>query len=158
MMKHLFLALTLVCSPLVGASNIEVYKFESKDREEIYKELTEELRCLVCQNQNIADSNAELAQDMRAKTYQLIKSGKSKAEIADYMSERYGDFVLYKPPFKASTAVLWIAPFLVFLLGVFLMLRSIRQRRSENEEKTLDNSKLQEASRLLGDTSDKDKS
>src|SRR5436305_13072664 len=76
------------------------------------KDLAEELRCLVCQNQTIADSNAPLALDLRNQIRTQIAQGRSDDEIRSYMVERYGDFVLYKPPFKATTAILWLAPFL----------------------------------------------
>jgi len=131
------------------AANIEVYKFEDPAQEAIYKELISELRCLVCQNQNIADSNAELAQDMRAKTYDLVRQGMSKAEVGDFMAERYGDFVLYKPPFNAKTAVLWVGPFLIFVVAIWLMLRTIRARRAENETATIAEEQLSEAASLL---------
>jgi cytochrome c-type biogenesis protein CcmH len=147
----LILTLALLLGSNAFASKIEVYKFDDPAKEADYKELVEELRCLVCQNQNIADSNAELAQDMRRKTYDLLQSGKSKGEIADYMAERYGDFVLYTPRFKASTAVLWIGPFVMFLIAIWLMLRTIRARRADNETETLSQAQLDEAAKLLND-------
>lgn len=148
-MKQLIMILVLLLGSSTFASKIEVYQFEDPDKEADYKELVEELRCLVCQNQNIADSNAELAQDMRRKTYDLLQSGKNKGEIADYMAERYGDFVLYKPRFKASTLVLWVGPFVMFLIAIWLMLRTIRARRADNETATLSEEQLTEASKLL---------
>src|SRR5436190_7331511 len=78
--------------------------------------ITSELRCLVCQNQTIADSNASLAVDLRRETRELLKQGKSDAEIVDYMTARYGDFVLYRPPLRATTVLLWFGP--VLLLGI----------------------------------------
>ena len=80
-MKALILTLSLLLTGVSYAANVEVYRFDDPNQEQIYKELTAELRCLVCQNQNIADSNAELAQDMRRKTYELVSSGMSKAEV-----------------------------------------------------------------------------
>jgi len=148
-MKILLFALTLLLGSNAMAANIEVYKFEDPEQEAIYKDLIGELRCLVCQNQNIADSNAELAQDMRRKTYELVKSGKDKREVADFMAERYGDFVLYKPPFNATTALLWVGPFAFFFIAVWLMLRTIRARRADNETATLSQEQLKEASKLL---------
>lgn len=93
-----------------------------------------ELRCLVCQNQTIADSHAELAVDLRQEIRELLTSGKTEAEIHDYMTQRYGDFVLYKPPFKATTAVLWIGPavLLVLALGMLVMVLRKRQRLSDD--------------------------
>lgn len=82
-----------------------------------------ELRCLVCQNQSIADSDAPLAADLRKQVREMIEQGKSNAEIRDYMTQRYGDFVLYRPPFKPLTWVLWIGPFVVLLLALLVVLR-----------------------------------
>ena len=81
-------------------------------------EVSEQLRCLVCQNQSIADSNAELAVDLRNQVIEQVKAGKTNKEIVDYMVERYGDFVLYKPPFKANTVILWLGPVALFLVGL----------------------------------------
>ena len=89
---------------------LEPLKFESSSQESRYKALIAELRCLVCQNQNLADSNAELARDLRLLTYNMIMSGSSDKDIVQFMVSRYGDFVLYRPPFKPSTALLWLAP------------------------------------------------
>jgi cytochrome c-type biogenesis protein CcmH len=90
--------------------------------------LSEELRCLVCQNQNIADSNAELAQDLRREIRGMIQAGKSDKEIIDFMVARYGDFVLYRPPVKGITLLLWGGPVALLLLGLFVLLRYLRQR------------------------------
>jgi len=128
---------------------IDAYKFDDPKKEKIYHELTDELRCLVCQNQNIAGSNAELAVDMRRKTYEMVSAGQSKQQVADYMADRYGDFVLYKPPFKASTAVLWIGPFIILAVSIWLMLRVIRNRREEHETASVSGEQLAEAARLL---------
>lgn len=149
MMQRYLLLLALLCTYAAQASNIEVYQFDDPNQEEDYKELVAELRCLVCQNQNIADSNAELAQDMRHKTYNLLKQGMSKNEIADYMADRYGDFVLYRPRFKASTAVLWIGPFVLLAIGIALMLRTIALRRRVREADALSEASLREAADLL---------
>ena len=93
------------------------------------KNLGEELRCLVCQNQTIADSNAPLALDLRNQIRVQVKHGKSDDEIRAYMTQRYGDFVLYKPPFKATTAVLWIGPFALVAVGVLVFLFLVRRRK-----------------------------
>jgi len=95
-------------------------------------QLATELRCLVCQNQTIADSHADLAVDLRKQIREQLAQGRSEDQIRDYMTARYGDFVLYKPPFKPTTALLWVGPPLLLagaLIGLFLMLRA-RQRAS----------------------------
>jgi cytochrome c-type biogenesis protein CcmH len=90
--------------------------------------LSEELRCLVCQNQTIADSNAELAQDLRREIRGMIKEGKSDKEIIDFMVTRYGDFVLYRPPVKGITLLLWGGPVGLMLFGLFALQRYLRRR------------------------------
>ena len=147
-MKLVVLLFSLLLSISAQAA-IDAYKFDDPQKEKIYHELTDELRCLVCQNQNIAGSNAELAVDMRRKTYEMVSAGQSKQQVADYMADRYGDFVLYKPPFKASTAVLWIGPFIILAVSIWLMLRVIRNRREEHETASVSGEQLAEAARLL---------
>ena len=90
--------------------------------------LAEKLRCLVCQNQTIADSNAELANDLRSQIREQIAAGKSDDEIVAYMVNRYGDFVLYQPPFKATTLLLWAGPALLLVGGVVVLVRNLRRR------------------------------
>ncbi len=92
-------------------------------------DLALQLRCLVCQNQSIAESNAGLAQDLRKQLREQIAAGKTDAQIIDYMTSRYGDFVLYKPPFKATTTLLWAGPALLLVIGVFVAMRMMRARR-----------------------------
>jgi len=96
--------------------------------------LATELRCLVCQNQTLADSNAPLAVDLRNQIREQMKAGKSERDVIDFMVARYGDFVLYRPPFKASTLALWASPFLILLGGVWLLARRIRGRRIEEPQ------------------------
>lgn len=94
-----------------------------------YRQMTQELRCLVCQNQNIADSNAPLANDLRDQVRTQILAGRSDADIKTYLTERYGDFVLYRPPLKASTVLLWLGPALLVLLALGVALRHLRRSR-----------------------------
>ena len=91
--------------------------------------LAHELRCLVCQNQSLAESNAPLAQDLRNQIREQVAAGKSDQDVLDFMVQRYGDFVLYRPPFKASTIFLWAGPFLFLVLGFFFLFRFVRSRR-----------------------------
>lgn len=95
-----------------------------------YQKMTQELRCLVCQNQNIADSDAPLAADLREQLRRQIADGRSDAQITDYLTARYGDFVLYRPPFKPSTWLLWLGPFGVLLLALMVALRFARRHRA----------------------------
>ena len=97
---------------------IEVYDFDSVQQEAQYRGLIEELRCPKCQNQNLAGSDAPIAQDLKQKTYDMIKEGRSDAEIRAYMQERYGDFITYKPPVRPSTWILWFFPPLLLIVLV----------------------------------------
>ena len=108
--------------------------------------LAHELRCLVCQNQTLADSNAPLAVDLRNQIREQLKAGKSERQITDFMVERYGDFVLYRPPFKASTLALWGGPFLLLALGAWLFLRRVRQKKAPE---TLTEADRRRAAKLL---------
>ncbi len=96
--------------------------------------LAEKLRCLVCQNQTIAESNADLAVDLRNQVKEQIRAGKSDAQIMDYLVARYGDFVLYKPPFKAITVLLWVGPFALLVVGLGVLFRRLAQRRKASEQ------------------------
>ena len=119
------------------AVKIEFHKFDTPQQEQLYLKLIEELRCVKCQNQNLAQSNAELAKDMREKAYEMVIKGKSRQDVVDYMTARYGDFVLYKPPFKTNTLLLWIAPPVFLFLSLFLLFKLIRNQKSTSSEKTL---------------------
>ncbi len=150
MSYQLLLALLLLVLTAPLLAGIETYTFETPEQERIYKKLTEELRCLVCQNQNIAGSNAELAQDLRKKAYEQVKQGKSEDEVVDWMVDRYGDFVLYRPPVKATTLFLWAGP-LIFLLIAFVVLWRIgRARRGHSSEaQPVDEQSLEQARQML---------
>jgi cytochrome c-type biogenesis protein CcmH len=112
-------------------------------------QLAEQLRCLVCQNQTIADSNAELAVDLRMQIREQIEQGKSDADITDFMVERYGDFVLYRPPVKASTWLLWFGPLALLLLGIVVLIRYLLERRRQIEQRPLTEDEQREARLLL---------
>jgi cytochrome c-type biogenesis protein CcmH len=94
-----------------------------------YRTLIHEFRCLVCQNQTIADSNAELAADLRDQVHERIVAGESDDAIRRYVTDRYGDFVLYKPPLTARTVLLWVGPFMLALVGIWMVLRLLRRSR-----------------------------
>lgn len=102
------------------------YSFDSKKQETRFLSLLSELRCLVCQNQDLADSNATLAQDLRHQVYTLMQQGRSDSEIKDYLSDRFGDFILFKPPLKSTTLALWFGPGVFLLMGLFLFRRLFR--------------------------------
>ncbi len=160
-MKHSFgravgLVLMLLFSA-AGLARIDTYQFSDPQQEDLYHELTQELRCLVCQNQNIADSNAELAKDLRRKTYELVVKGQDKDQIVNYMVKRYGDFVRYKPPFNASTIILWLGPGIILVLGVVMLIRIIR-RRPASAKPLLTEEQRRRAEQLLGEQDGRDAS
>ncbi|WP_114765276.1 cytochrome c-type biogenesis protein [Vibrio rhodolitus] len=151
----LFAAMTF---SLAAHATIEVYEFETLQQEQQFKELGNTLRCPKCQNNTIADSNAELAQDLRHKVYEMTKDGKSKDEIVDYMIARYGNFVTYNPPFTLATSILWLGPLAVVLLGFsVIVVRSRKNKKVASDEKW-DQDKEQRLKALLDEEkSDGDK-
>ncbi len=124
------LSLLLFCF-IVSAVQAEVtdrYQFDDDQQQILFKQLLKELRCLVCQNQDLSDSNASLAEDLRQEVYALVVRDHNKEEILNFLTDRYGDFILFKPPLKATTYVLWIGPFVLLILSVFLLLRFVRRQ------------------------------
>lgn len=113
--------------------------------------IAEELRCLVCQNETIAASHADLAVDLRSQIRQKLRQGQSQQEILDFMVQRYGDFVLYRPPLKASTLLLWGGPFVLLLVAGIMMAANIRRRRQVAEPEELSTEDRRRARQLLGD-------
>ena len=110
-------------------SVFEPRDFTSPEHEQRYRSLVEELRCLVCQNQNIADSNADLALDLRREVYRMVEDGEGTEEIAEFMVARYGEFVLYRPPVRGETLLLWAGPFLLAVAGLTVLFLHLRQSR-----------------------------
>lgn len=118
----------VACLLLSAAAFAATVRFEDPERQARYENLINELRCLVCQNQTIADSNADLALDLRNKVAEQIAAGKTDAEIVAYLTARYGDFVLYRPPLQANTLLLWGGPFLLLFLGLLVLVFTLRRR------------------------------
>jgi cytochrome c-type biogenesis protein CcmH len=114
------------------------------------RQLEERLRCLVCQNQTLADSSADLASDLRKQVRDQVAAGRSDDEILEYMVQRYGDFVLYRPPFKASTALLWIGPFVLLAGAGLVLVFTLRRRRQRPEEMPLGPDDQRLVERVLG--------
>jgi cytochrome c-type biogenesis protein CcmH len=135
-MKRFLLSLVLAASLAASGQSNEIANADPKVEARL-KAIAEELRCLVCQNQTIADSNAPLALDLRQQTRAMIAAGKTDDEIRGYMVERYGDFVLYKPPFNAATAFLWVGPGLLIVLGFAALVIMIRRRNAATGEAPL---------------------
>jgi cytochrome c-type biogenesis protein CcmH len=111
--------------------------------------LSEQLRCLVCQNETLADSHADLAEDLRKEIREQMKAGKSDQEIVAFLTQRYGDFVLYKPPVKSTTYLLWFGPFVLLFAGTGVLYRYLKKRRELIDEKPLTADERKRAEEIL---------
>ena len=141
---HIVIGLLLIQTPF--AESIESNDFDTIEQQGRYTQLIENIRCPVCQGQSISGSNSELAKDLRKKVREMILDSRSDADIYLYMVERFGDFVVYKPPLNIKTFLLWFAPLLVMALSLFFLFRSTRQ----NKEQTVGlSSNLEKAKKLL---------
>ena len=114
--------------------------FANQQQQERFNKLTEELRCLVCQNQNLADSDAPLAHDLRREVHEMVLAGRTNEQIKEFLVTRYGDFVLYRPPVQKNTYLLWLAPLVLLLLGALILRSSINKRSAllETDKETTD--------------------
>ena len=141
---HFVIGLLLIQAPF--AESIEASDFETKKQQSRYTQLNENIRCPVCQGQSIGGSNSDLAKDLREKVREMILDGQTDPKIYSFMVERYGDFVVYKPPVNAKTYFLWFAPVLVLIISIMYLFQSTR----ENKEKIVNaSSDLDRAKKLL---------
>ena len=124
-MKRLWITMLLIAH---SAFAIDPLPFKDRAEEIRFQHLARELRCLVCQNQDLADSEADLAKDLRRQVFQMMQDGKSDAQIKQYLAERYNDFVLYDPPLKPGTWLLWFAPGALVLIGAGVLANILRRR------------------------------
>ncbi len=147
--------LSLVCLAigllLAGGARavIETYEFSDPGLEQRYQALSAELRCPKCQNQNIADSNAPIAQDLRRLLYQQLEAGASDEEILAYMVSRYGEFVRYRPDFQGPTLWLWLSPLILLLVGGLIVVMTLRNRRPATQETAITAEEQAELQRIL---------
>ena len=161
-MRRLLTAGLLGLAVSLGAhAAIDTYQFKDEAERARYRTLTEELRCPKCQNQNIADSNAPIAMDLRREIYRMLEEGKSDDEIVDFLVARYGDFVRYKPPLNARTWLLWYGPWLLLggglgVLGL-IVLRRKRPAATPGKPATLSSEERERLDQLLKNPSDKSK-
>ena len=146
----------LLVVPSLGAYTLEEFKFQDPAQAEDFRRLTAELRCLVCQNESLAGSQADLAQDLRKEVYRLLQSGKSREEVINFLVARYGDFVLYDPPLKPSTYPLWFGPLLLAGVGGLFLLLTLRKKKEAREE-ALSPEERQRLQALLADDSNPNK-
>ena len=144
------LIVVLLFAAPIASAVIETYSFSSLELEARYHQLSAELRCPKCQNQNIADSNSPIAKDLRRLLHQQLEAGASNEEVNQFMVERYGDFVLYKPRFSGVTMMLWLAPAVLFLMAVIVVFSLLRRRdRSEAASAGLSDVEGERLKRLL---------
>ena len=149
-MKRLILLLLIVAS-LPGFGLAKEAQPTSADPvlEERVMNLSKELRCLVCQNETLADSRADLAEDLRNQIREQMKAGKSDKEIVAYLTQRYGKFILYNPPIDPTTYLLWFGPFVLLIAGLFVLFRYLKQRRELITDQPLSTDERQRAEALL---------
>ena len=148
----------LVLLPTLAAAGVAVPTEKDPVAAARAVRLAEKLRCLVCQNQTIADSSATLAQDLRKQIAEQIAAGKTDDQILDYMVARYGDFVLYQPPVKTTTLLLWAGPALLVAIGFIVLARAVRSRRATSDAPALSAEERERVARLLSGESAKDAS
>jgi cytochrome c-type biogenesis protein CcmH len=156
-MKRVILVLILLSS-VSGFAVAQAAKspVDDAELEERFRNLSQQLRCLVCQNETLADSQADLATDLKRQIREQMKAGKSDKEILAFLTERYGDFVLYNPPVKLTTYLLWFGPFILLGGGLFALFRYIRSRREQIQEQPLSAEEHSRALELLNAGSEKE--
>lgn len=147
--KIVFVVITLLVMCVTATAAEPMLKFATDQQAALYLELTESHRCLKCQNQNLADSSAGIAQDLKREIFERVSRGETGPQISAYLVERYGDFVRYKPAFKPSTYALWLGPFLLLLFAIVYSVRM--SRRSTAKSNQPDNEALARARKLLDD-------
>jgi cytochrome c-type biogenesis protein CcmH len=140
-------SLLLIVPPAFSATLAD-YTFDDPQKGEAFRSVISQMRCLVCQNESLAGSNAELAVDLRNEIYEMMKAGKNKDDIVSFMVARYGDFVLYNPPVKPSTYPLWFGPILLFMIGAIVLYRNL-QKKSVSREAELSPEEQQRLDNLL---------
>ncbi|MDX1756648.1 MAG: cytochrome c-type biogenesis protein [Marinobacter sp.] len=151
-MRPFLIALWLLIMPQVVQATTDVYPFESASEQERFRELISELRCPKCQNQNIADSDAPIAKDMRDEVYRMMQDGATDQQVTDALVSRFGEFVLYKPDFNQRTALLWATPLLAVLGGLLVVVGLvIRARQQGGAEPPLSEEERRRAEQLLRD-------
>jgi len=148
-MKRVSILILVLISLVALALAQEAKPVEDPQIEQRMQALTQQLRCLVCQNETLADSRADLAEDLRKEIREQMKAGKSDQEIIAFLTQRYGDFVLYKPPVKATTYLLWFGPFVLLLGGTLLLYRYLKHRREIIQDQPLTADEHKRAEELL---------
>lgn len=150
-MLKLFFTVWLICVSATAQAKVAPNLSADPVLEARMMVIAEELRCLVCQNETIAASHADLAVDLKNQIRIKLTQGQSQKQILDFMVERYGDFVLYRPPLKTTTVLLWLGPFILLGIAVLMLVMTIRQRRRESQPAALSNADAMKARALLAD-------
>ncbi|MBL4815287.1 MAG: heme lyase NrfEFG subunit NrfF [Shewanella sp.] len=147
LMGAILLSLTVIS---VNATPVDTYEFKSAENQKRALELAHSLRCPQCQNQNLIDSNSPVAQDLRLEVYQMVDAGKDYDEVIEFMTSRYGDFVLYKPRMEPKTYILWLGPIGFLVIGLLIGFFFVRKQRiSQVEEQEISAEEQKELDRLL---------
>jgi len=124
----------ILSGTLTHAFTLEEFTFDDPAKQREFRDLIEEIRCLVCQNESLAASQADLAQDLRMEVYKMLQSGKTREEVVEFLVSRYGDFVLYEPPLRPSTYLIWFGPVALVAIGSFVLFSTLRSKRKAPEK------------------------
>lgn len=155
-MKKILLV-ALLCLPFVAQAKEAEYTSGDPEIHARVMGVAAELRCLVCQGQSLADSNSDFAKDMRVQIQEMMEGGMSDRQAVDFMVERYGDYVRYRPPFKATTMLLWFGPFILLAVGVAVLYTNVLRRRKQIDETPLTEEEHRRAAELLKEGSGENK-
>lgn len=153
-MRHFCFYILLLFVAAKASAAIDPYEFDNETQRERYQHFIEDLRCPKCQNQNLAGSDAPIANDLRHELQRLLKEGKTDSEIVEFMVSRYGEFILYQPPFDKKTAVLWLAPVAFFVVGIIVLMNVARRRAAAGTTAELSVDEREKLQRLLNDERD----
>ncbi len=152
LIKLFMLSLVLImASNIVLASPVETFEFNDEVTKIRFQALSKELRCPKCQNQNLADSNSPIAQDLRRELYELLQQGKADSEIIDFMVNRYGEYVLYRPRVSTVTYVLWFGPAILILLGITVVIVVVRRKPVDKKDLVLTSEQQDKLKNFLKD-------
>lgn len=153
-LKYLGTILLFICLSGTTWAAIEDYEFETQEQRERFNELSEELRCPLCLNANLAGSDAPIAADLRREIYNQIMEGRSDEEIINFLQARYGDFILYRPPVRPGTYLLWFGPPVLLILGFFIVRRTMKKSQEETVEAELSPEERKKLQRILSSNTD----
>lgn len=154
--RPLLLLLGCLAPFAVSGYTLEQFQFETPEEADTFRELLTELRCVVCQNETLAGSQADVAQIMREEVYRLFREGNDEEQVKAHLVERYTDFVLYDPPLKPTTYLLWFGPFVLIAIGSFFLLRTL-QSKKRTADRDLSEEERQRLHKLLADAEQEDK-